>query len=443
MHKTHLPPSAVTAALSPHYYPPLTIMHTTCHSAWGGLERRIFNEACWMAKHGHRIIIAAPPNTPLAEKVQKKCFGPNPWQYLPIKFINKSMVKDFFMFINHYKKIRPDILNTHGNIDSKVALSAAKAFLFMEKREIPCKILSRHISAHVKPTWYNKMLYGTLCDHVFTTADYTTQHLISTLNLTPRKVLTMPSGITPMDHLPDRKIAREKLASDLGLAQDSHFIGFVGRVSPDKGVGDIIRAFLNIKEKLPHHHLVIVGDGETDYIASLIEQAEGEVTLNGTPHTETMRSPQPVKISGSMEAINPPDQCQQRIHFMGFRENVWPYLAAFDCNVLASATQFEGISQALLESMFAKCPAIASNSGGSPEIITHGQTGLLFIQNDPADLSRQLLTLLHSANLGKNLADNAFSQVKTRHTLDAMGHRTLKIYAKRLSNDLSGHPLGR
>lgn len=383
-----------------------TIMHTTCHRAWGGLERRIFNESRWMAAKGHHIVIAAPPDTPLSLRAQQRAEeeGDRRWQYIPIQFTGRSMVHDFFKLIRCFKSIQPDILNTHGNTDAKVALSAAAAFSMVHKKEaIPCKILSRHISAHVKPTWYNRQLYGNLCDRIFTTAAYTSRHLAKTLHLNKEKVLTLPSGITPPNDLPDRASARQNLAADLGLPQDVRFVGFVGRVSPDKGVGIIVQAFLKTMEQFPHHHLVIVGSGEADYLASL------------------KKNPQSTKKNG---------QCSPRIHFVGFNENVWPYLTAFDCHILASATQFEGISQALLEAMFARCPVIASNTGGTPEIITHGKTGLLFPPNDAAALSHGLMQLISDPDLAKQMTLAAFSQVNTLHTIDAMGHRILDIYSR-------------
>ena len=420
MHNTPpLPSSAVTATPYPHH---LTIMHTTCHTAWGGLERRIFNESCWMAEHGHCIIIAAPPNTPLAEKAQNRCFEPNPWQYLPINFTNKSMGKDFFKLITHYKKRRPDVLNTHGNIDSKVALSAAKAFSLMVKKEIPCKILSRHISAHVKPTWYNKTLYGTLCDHIFTTADYTSKHLIATLNLDRNKVYTMPSGIAPMNHLPDRKIARKKLASDLGLAQDSHFIGFVGRVSPDKGVSDIVLAFLKIAHIFKHHHLVIVGDGEKEYLAKL----QKIIHQDGTEH---LKMPDQSTIKKTRTQSKKQDaNLKDRIHFIGFHENIWPFIRAFDCKILATAKQFEGISQALLEAMFARCPVIASAYGGTPEIVRHAETGFLFKPHNSDEIADRICDVLNNETQTNRIVEQAFKNVKSKYTINTMGKRTLAIY---------------
>jgi len=153
-------------------------MHTTCHREFGGLEKRVYNESCQMAEKGHKLIIAAPANTPLMVKCLNRGF-----QCLPIEFTAKSALKDYFALKRLYSELRPDVLNTHGNSDSKIALAAAwnmqaikgknkniritsglsKKDWLIDKssinRTIPCTILSRHVSADVKPSWYNRLLY--------------------------------------------------------------------------------------------------------------------------------------------------------------------------------------------------------------------------------------------------------------------------------------------
>ncbi len=133
----------------------IRILHTTCHTQFGGLEKRIFNEACWMAEKGHEIIIVAPRNTPLHDKSKAKGFLTH-----DAAFKRTSLAKDFFSLRALFKKFRPQVLNTHGNEDSKIALSAAMGM------GIPFRILSRHISAHVKKSLHNILLYKYLCDYV-------------------------------------------------------------------------------------------------------------------------------------------------------------------------------------------------------------------------------------------------------------------------------------
>ena len=342
-----------------------------------------------MAEKGHDIIIAAPGNTPLYDKSKKKGFPTH-----AVAFKRSSLVKDFSGLRNLFKKYKPHILNTHGNEDSKIALSAAMG------TGIPLKILSRHISAHVRKSWYNTLLYKHLCHHVFTTADYTTRYLIQAFSIQKEKVQTISSGIIPPKSLMDRTDARKWLAGELSLESGTRFVGFVGRVSSDKGVDIIIRAFHRISARIPHH-LAVIGSGTEQYLTELRSLANN---LN----------------------------IGHRVHFTGFREDVWPYYSAIECKMLASrdinGIPFEGIPQSILEAMYARCPVLGSMSGGIPDVVSHDVTGLLFRMNDEEDLSEKLLKVLNDEKGSQKRAEKAFRMVQDHHTIDAMGNKIIKIY---------------
>jgi hypothetical protein len=167
------------------------IIHTTCHTQWGGLEKRIFNEAVWMRNNGHDIIVAAPRNTLLLHKSRQ-----NGFRTYEVAFKKSEMISDYRFLRRVFANEQPDIVKTHGNEDSRIALLAAY------QKKIGCRILSRHISAHVRDSWHNRLIYKKYATHIFTTADYTTRHLKNVFKLNDRQVFSMPSGILPPDTLP-------------------------------------------------------------------------------------------------------------------------------------------------------------------------------------------------------------------------------------------------
>ena len=367
------------------------ITHTTCHTGWGGLEKRIFNESVWMEKNEHKVIIAAPKDTPLFLKAKKQGF-----KVYGIEFKRFSMLKDYKLLKNMFYNEKPDIVNTHGNKDSKLALYAAR------KMNVPLRILSRHISAHVRNSWYNRLVYKKLCHYIFTTADYTTRHLQKVFKLNGMQIFTMSSGIIEPDHLIEKEKAREDLAEELGLDPQTRFIGFSGRVSRDKGVSTILRAFKKIKPRLAGYHVAILGHGTQKYINFLKNLAKDL-------------------------------QIESHVHFIGFKEDIWQYYRAFDCKILPSkdinGIPFEGIPQSLLEAMFASCPVIGSKSGGIVDIIEHGKTGLLFNTLDPSDLAEKIMqTLQEDDTFTAKRVKTARNLVKKQHTIDAMGRNTIRIY---------------
>ncbi len=366
------------------------IIHTTCHTQWGGLEKRIFNESVWMEKNGHQIIIAAPKDTPLFLKAKEHGFN-----VYGIEFKPCSIIKDYKLLKYIFKNETPDIINTHGNKDSKLALFAAK------KAHVPLRILSRHISAHVKNSWLNRRVYKKWCHYIFTTADYTTQHLQKVFKLKDMQVFSMPSGIIePKYHLKKTE-ARKVLAKELGLDPETKFIGFVGRVSNDKGVSFILEAFKKIKPKLSGYHVAIVGEGTDEHIKFLKNMAK---TL----------------------------QIENYVHFTGFKKNTWQYYRAIDCKILPSidinGIPFEGVPQAILEAMICECPVIGSKSGGIVDIIDHEKTGLLFDTANSSDLAEKILQTLQDEDATKKRVETARNLVKKYHTIDTMGRNIIRIY---------------
>ena len=99
----------------------LTIVHTESHRSWGGQESRVLNECLWMKKNGHRVWLAAPARSQIYTRA--KSAGLDVWA---MSFNNLSAVSDFIGLRRRLKNIAPDVLNTHGNLDAKVGLTAAK-----------------------------------------------------------------------------------------------------------------------------------------------------------------------------------------------------------------------------------------------------------------------------------------------------------------------------
>ncbi len=263
---------------------------------------RVFHEARWMVEQGHRVVILAPETSPLYERA--KTAGLTTY---PVAFAKSSLIKDYFQVRHRLKKIGPDVLNTHGNIDAKVVLTAAKGL------KIPCVIRSRHYLAPVKKNFYNRLLYGPMCHYIFTTAEKTSRQLTQDLALPGDKVITMPSGIVSPGRLDERGTTRKMVCDKLGMDQNSLIVGYLGRISEDKGVFDLLAAFVSIQARYENVHLVMVG--------------EGDLT-------------EPLKAKARKLGVG------KRVHLPGFQSNPWPFLRTFDCYVQASRSG-EGIPQAV------------------------------------------------------------------------------------------------
>ncbi len=343
-------------------------------------------------KNGHRVWLAAPARSELYHRA--RAAGLDVW---PMAFDNLSAASDFIGLRRRLKRAAPDVFNTHGNMDAKVGLMAARGL------NIPCVVRSRHHSHPVSASWYNKWMYRHLSHYIFTTARAVGDQIVRDLDVDPAKVTTVASGIVPPAALLSRETAIRQMQADLDLDGAARFVGSLAMLRDWKGHRYLVEAFTRISAAFPMHHLVIVGDG--DELAALRRQ---------------------VDASG----------LAARIHFTGFIEDPWPCFRAFDLNVLAS-TKNEGIPQVLLQAMYAGCPVIGTRVGGIPDIVDAGVSGWLVPPSDAAALAATLTTILDDPQTARLRARRASRYVAENHTIDAMGSRILDLYRCILPG---GHP---
>jgi glycosyltransferase involved in cell wall biosynthesis len=181
---------------------------------------------------------------------------------------------------------------------------------------------------------------------------------------------------------------REGDGAELPWASGGVVIGVVCALRPEKGLELLLDAFARARHTYPEARLVIVGSG---------------------PMLETLRE------SAS-------DAC----HFEPAVKDVAPWLRTIDVFVLPSLS--EALSNSLMEAMACGCCAIASDVGGNPELIAHGQTGLLFPSGDAGALAARLDLVLRDAELRRRLAVNAERRMHTEFTREIAARRMGEVY---------------
>jgi glycosyltransferase involved in cell wall biosynthesis len=93
-----------------------------------------------------------------------------------------------------------------------------------------------------------------------------------------------------------------------------------------------------------------------------------------------------------------------------------------------SAGAAELLGLAPLEAMACGCPVVASDAASLPEVVTHGETGLLIPPNRPEEIGRSLLRLRDDPQLWARLAAGARRRVEEAFTWDRVVERCLAAY---------------
>jgi len=153
--------------------------------------------------------------------------------------------------------------------------------------------------------------------------------------------------------------ARQDMRRELGIPEQSHVVGFVGRLARQKRVKDLIWAFELIRVMHQDVVFVIIGEGPE---RTRLEQFAHNLEIGA------------------------------RVKFLGHRDDVQRLLPALDIFWLAS--DFEGLSNSIMEAMAAGLPVVASDIPPNRELVVHGQTGYLAPVGDRvafAQLAERLL----------------------------------------------------
>jgi glycosyltransferase involved in cell wall biosynthesis len=225
----------------------------------------------------------------------------------------------------------------------------------------------------------NRWLYGRVPARVVTTGESIRASLIESLGLDPNAVVSIPTGTDiSRFHPGDRAQARNRL----GLATNGPIVGIVATLRSWKGHRFLISAMDD--PRLAEARLVIVGGGPQE--APLREQA--------------------ARFGG-------------RIIFAGQKEDVAPWLQAFDVFALPS-TGNEGVPQALMQAMACGLPVVTTPVGAIPELARDGDTALLVPPEDPLALAGAIARLLSDTELAQRLADAGRKEVTSKYTATAM-----------------------
>jgi glycosyltransferase involved in cell wall biosynthesis len=192
---------------------------------------------------------------------------------------------------------------------------------------------------------------------------------------------------------PSDALWRARLSSNPG----EPIIGVVGRVDPEKGIRTVLQAMTMLDGPASCSHLAVVGAPALDdgsYEAELRAEAAG--------------------ILG--------DRCR----FVGPVDEVPAVLRSLDVLVNASTSEPFGLS--VLEAQACGVPVIGAASGGIPEFVTDGETGLLVAPGRPDELAAQLSRLLGTPALREDLSQRARIDVVARRTIAARAETVAHVY---------------
>lgn len=187
--------------------------------------------------------------------------------------------------------------------------------------------------------------------------------------------------------------AEKSVRAELGIPQDAILVATAGRLSPEKNHMGLVEAARLVLAKMPDVYFVVFGEG---FLRPELEKAVAEAGIG------------------------------HRFFLPGFRSDVRSLLHEIDIFVLPSHT--EGLPNVVLEAFACRKPVVATRVGGTPEVVRHGENGLLVQPNDMADLASSVTSLCVSDGIRHTMGDKGYRLAEDQFGYECQTKQYLNIY---------------
>lgn len=246
-------------------------------------------------------------------------------------------------------------------------------------------------------------------DQIIGVSEHITGKIRSRFPKYASRCATVHSGVDTEQFRPANKKA--------ATGQTRRELLFVGRVSPEKGIHDLVEAFPRIALRYPQARLRLVGQVASlpkDYIISLSDE---EIV-------QSLKRFYQREYREDLLARIPPD-LQDRVIFEGFTPTPRIPELYRQAEILVNPSYSEAFGLSLVEAMASGLPVVATRAGGMVEIVEDGKTGLLVERGHPEEIAQALLSVLDSEEdrlkmgaAGRQRAVDLFSWDQTARQLE-------------------------
>jgi glycosyltransferase involved in cell wall biosynthesis len=316
------------------------------------------------------------------------CRNGSPSKNVTVLGVGKGMF--IIKTIEILRKLKPDVIHCHSH-------------WYMLSPAIVQKRLHRDVKVfftfHTEPQeqmgGVKSGIFGKLlskCDAVTFVSEALQKTITNQLDIRTRRVVTYP-GVSVQTVSREEVLAFSKTYGIEGKHPLLVFVGLLEWGKKVQGVLTLLEAVASLREKSPSLMLLLIGDGS-------------KRTL----------------VENKIESLN----LSSNAKVTGFVDNVFVPLSI--CDIYTHISLQEGLPQAILEAMALGKPVIASRTGGIPEIIKNGETGIL-VETQTQAVASALENLIPDDQKKTQLGMQAKRSVEANFTWKRISECFREVYA--------------
>jgi len=347
----------------------------------GGVERRMISLVKYLTNHntGYEISIII-----LSKKLHYVDIIDLP---VSLYFIERKPKKDprvFLKVFNICRKLKPDILHVWS---SQSAMYALPAKIFLRIKFINSMIVNAPVRLSPK-TWFRAKVSFPFSDYITSNSYAGLKSYKPPMN----KSIVIHNGynFNRIDNISDPAVTKRHFS----IGNNVYVVGMVARFEKNKDHKTFLEAAEIVLKKRNDVVFVLVGDGTLlNYFREKYEK----------------------------KYVN-------KIYFLGSQLNVENIINIFDIGVLATNT--EGISNSIMEYMALKKPVIATEGGGTNEIIVNNDNGFLIPHGNVSILAEKIIYLLNDSNVRLSMGDHGKDLILKKFNINSMVTKFIELYEK-------------
>jgi glycosyltransferase involved in cell wall biosynthesis len=374
---------------------------TDTFAAIGGSERNISQLLTGLEKDKFQLIVACFISGNLAQEMRNRGFSIFDLRRCGIYTVGGVENLAFLRKLIKEKKISL-IVSYH---------EASDFYGLVLSRICNIPVVSSRRDMGFKTKLHHRMAYrliGRYFDAVIAVSNAVKEEVIKRGWFPEKKIFTIYNAINVSEYgnTNDGTVLRRKI----GIAPKRPVVGVVANMRKIKGQQYFIEAASIINRHNRDVEFLIIGDNTT-------------------------------KTRAEFNLLAKELNVSQNLHFLGKRSDIADLISIFDVAVVASLS--EGFSNAILEYMASSRPIVATEVGGNPESVVHGETGLLVPPGDAHALAKAILSILEDREMALRFGMAGRKIVEERFSLEIMLRKYENLFEQVMISKKDTSPLGK